>query len=79
MNARLAPHRPHLDELEAESIHIFREVAASFQRPVMLYSIGKHSSVLLHLLPGVVQQNQPWLLLALPCWIALAWSLRRTG
>src|SRR5579872_3028514 len=40
----------HLDALEAESIHIFREVAASFQRPVMLYSIGKDSSVLLHLL-----------------------------
>jgi sulfate adenylyltransferase subunit 2 len=40
----------YLDALEAESIHIFREVAASFQRPVMLYSIGKDSSVLLHLL-----------------------------
>jgi len=40
----------HLDTLEAESIHIFREVAASFQRPVTLYSIGKDSSVLLHLL-----------------------------
>jgi len=40
----------HLDSLEAESIHIFREVAAGFRRPVMLYSIGKDSSVLLHLL-----------------------------
>ncbi|MFC5436985.1 sulfate adenylyltransferase subunit CysD [Rhodanobacter umsongensis] len=40
----------HLDDLEAESIHIFREVVAGFQRPVMLYSIGKDSSVLLHLL-----------------------------
>jgi sulfate adenylyltransferase subunit 2 len=40
----------HLDDLEAESIHIFREVAASFRHPVMLYSIGKDSSVLLHLL-----------------------------
>ncbi|HTC26880.1 sulfate adenylyltransferase subunit CysD [Dyella sp.] len=40
----------YLDALEAESIHIFREVAANFQRPVMLYSIGKDSSVLLHLL-----------------------------
>jgi len=39
----------HLRQLEAESIHIFREVAASFARPVMLYSIGKDSSVLLHL------------------------------
>jgi sulfate adenylyltransferase subunit 2 len=42
--------RSHLDRLEAESIHIFREVAAEFRRPVMLYSIGKDSSVLLHLL-----------------------------
>lgn len=39
----------HLHRLEAESIEIFREVAASFQKPVMLYSIGKDSSVLLHL------------------------------
>jgi sulfate adenylyltransferase subunit 2 len=39
----------HLDILEAESIHIFREVAANFERPVLLYSIGKDSSVLLHL------------------------------
>lgn len=39
----------HLDRLEAESIHIFREVAASFSKPVMLYSVGKDSSVLLHL------------------------------
>jgi sulfate adenylyltransferase subunit 2 len=39
----------HLDQLEAESIHIFREVAAECERPVMLYSIGKDSSVLLHL------------------------------
>ncbi|MDE0421121.1 MAG: sulfate adenylyltransferase subunit CysD [Gammaproteobacteria bacterium] len=39
----------HLKQLEAESIHIFREVAAEFERPVLLYSIGKDSSVLLHL------------------------------
>ncbi len=39
----------HLRELEAESIFIFREVLASFERPVMLYSMGKDSSVLLHL------------------------------
>ena len=39
----------HLKRLEAEAIHIFREVAASFESPVMLYSIGKDSSVLLHL------------------------------
>ena len=40
----------HLDRLEAESIHILREVAAGFTNPVMMYSVGKDSSVLLHLL-----------------------------
>ncbi len=39
----------HLKQLEAESIHIMREVVSQFERPVMLYSIGKDSSVLLHL------------------------------
>ena len=39
----------HLKQLEAESIHIIREVAAEFANPVMLYSIGKDSSVMLHL------------------------------
>ena len=39
----------HLKQLEAESIHIIREVAAAFENPVMLYSIGKDSSVILHL------------------------------
>jgi sulfate adenylyltransferase subunit 2 len=38
-----------LDALEAEAIHVFRETAAAFRRPVLLYSIGKDSSVLLHL------------------------------
>ena len=39
----------HLQQLEAESIHIIREVAAEFENPVMLYSIGKDSAVMLHL------------------------------
>ena len=39
----------HLKQLEAESIHIIREVAAEFEKPVMLYSIGKDSAVMLHL------------------------------
>jgi sulfate adenylyltransferase subunit 2 len=39
----------HLRQLEAESIHIIREVAAEFENPVMLYSIGKDSAVMLHL------------------------------
>ncbi|MBR2816895.1 MAG: sulfate adenylyltransferase subunit CysD [Reyranella sp.] len=46
-------HRPldrsYLQQLEAEAIHIFREAAAAFRNPVILYSIGKDSSVLLHL------------------------------
>jgi len=44
------PALSHLDRLEAESIHILREVASEFRNPVMLYSVGKDSSVLLHLL-----------------------------
>ena len=39
----------HLERLEAESIHIFREVASECERPVMLYSVGKDSAVMLHL------------------------------
>ena len=39
----------HLDKLESESIHIIREVASEFENPVMLYSIGKDSAVMLHL------------------------------
>jgi sulfate adenylyltransferase subunit 2 len=39
----------HLKDLEAESIHIMREVVAEFERPVMLYSVGKDSAVMLHL------------------------------
>jgi sulfate adenylyltransferase subunit 2 len=40
---------PHLQRLEDEAVHILREVAAEFRRPVMLYSVGKDSSVMLHL------------------------------
>src|SRR3989338_9741239 len=39
----------HLQQLEAESIHIIREVVAEFQNPVMLYSVGKDSSVMVRL------------------------------
>ena len=46
---RATPHLSHLRLLEAESIHIMREVAAEFERPVMLYSIGKDSTVMLRL------------------------------
>jgi sulfate adenylyltransferase subunit 2 len=47
--ARVRPALTHLQRLEAESIHILREVAAECDKPVMLYSVGKDSSVLLHL------------------------------
>jgi len=57
---KIDPHKlSHLDRLEAESIHIFREVAAEFQHPVMLYSIGKDSSVLLHLLRKAFYPAKP--------------------
>ena len=52
MNAHTVFGRPalsHLEQQEAESIHIMREVAAEAERPVMLYSIGKDSAVMLHL------------------------------
>ena len=45
----MSTHLTHLKQLEAESIQIMREVAAEFDNPVMLYSVGKDSSVLLHL------------------------------
>ncbi|GAP66489.1 sulfate adenylyltransferase subunit 2 [Mizugakiibacter sediminis] len=48
-----------LDRLEAESIHILREVAAEFRNPVLLYSIGKDSSVLLHLLLKAFRPARP--------------------
>jgi hypothetical protein len=44
---------------------------------IVLQLLAIVAAVLLHLLPGTVQQNQPWLLFALPCWLALAWCLRR--
>ncbi len=49
----------HLDRLEAESLHILREVAAEFRNPVMLYSVGKDSSVLLHLLVKAFYPARP--------------------
>ena len=49
----------HLDRLEAESIHILREVASEFQNPVMMYSVGKDSSVLLHLLVKAFYPARP--------------------
>jgi sulfate adenylyltransferase subunit 2 len=55
----LDTHLSHLDRLEAESIHILREVAAEFRTPVLLYSIGKDSTVLLHLLRKAFYPARP--------------------
>ena len=49
----------HLDQLEAESIHILRETAAECERPVMLYSIGKDSAVMLHLALKAFHPGKP--------------------
>jgi len=54
-----SPRLTHLQRLEAESIHIMREVAAQFRNPVMLYSIGKDSSVLLHLAMKAFYPSKP--------------------
>ena len=53
------PALSHLKRLEAESIHIMREVAASFANPVMLYSIGKDSSVMLHIAMKAFYPSRP--------------------
>ncbi|WP_255556308.1 sulfate adenylyltransferase subunit CysD [Methylococcus sp. Mc7] len=49
----------HLKHLESESIHIFREVVSEFERPVMLYSIGKDSAVMLHLAMKAFYPGKP--------------------
>ena len=55
----------HLDELEAEAIYILREVVAECEKPVMLYSIGKDSSVMLHLaLKAFYPEKPPFPLLS---------------
>src|SRR6266511_5452969 len=49
----------HLEHLEAEAIHIMREVVAECENPVMLYSIGKDSSVMLHLAVKAFHPSKP--------------------
>ena len=49
----------HLKQLEAESIHIIREVAAEFDKPVMLYSVGKDSAVMMHLTMKAFHPGKP--------------------
>ncbi|WP_432472483.1 sulfate adenylyltransferase subunit CysD [Amphritea sp. HPY] len=58
--SQLPEHRlTHLRQLEAESIHIIREVASEFENPVMLYSIGKDSAVMLHLARKAFYPGKP--------------------
>lgn len=52
-------HLTHLDRLEAESMHIMREVVAGAERPVMLYSVGKDSAVMLHLAIKAFYPSKP--------------------
>lgn len=49
----------HLKRLEAESIHIMREVASECEKPVMLYSVGKDSAVMLHLAQKAFYPSKP--------------------
>jgi len=53
------PQLTHLDRLEAESLHIIREVAAECENPVMLYSVGKDSAVMLHLAMKAFYPSRP--------------------
>ena len=53
------PHLTHLQRLEAESIQIFREAVSESERPVMLYSVGKDSSVMLHLAAKAFYPSKP--------------------
>jgi sulfate adenylyltransferase subunit 2 len=59
MNAAARRKLTHLERLEAESIHILREVVSEVERPVMLYSIGKDSAVMLHLAKKAFFPSRP--------------------
>ena len=59
MDARARRKLTHLERLEAESIHIMREVVSEAERPVMLYSIGKDSAVMLHLAKKAFYPSRP--------------------
>ena len=59
MNAAVRRKLTHLERLEAESIHIFREVVSEVEKPVMLYSIGKDSAVMLHLAKKAFYPSKP--------------------
>ena len=78
-NANLLPFNPLAFLLLPSLWRARRGMAASrlADRVILLQLVAMAVALALHLLPGTVQQNQPWLLFAIPCWLALSWSLRR--
>lgn len=77
-NANLLLFNPFAFVLLAPIWRAHRNVAPSrlANSALALQLIAVLIAVLMHLLPGVVQQNQPWILFAMPCWLALGWTLR---
>jgi hypothetical protein len=77
-NANLLPFNPLALILLPSAWRARRGLPASRLADIVLVIqlLALLAAVLLHQLPGTVQQNQPWLLFALPVWLALAWSLR---
>ncbi|MEL7238485.1 MAG: sulfate adenylyltransferase subunit CysD, partial [Planctomycetota bacterium] len=59
MTTAIATRRSHLDQIEAESIHILREAVAGCEKPVMLFSVGKDSAVMLHLAKKAFAPGRP--------------------
>ncbi|HXD36793.1 MAG TPA: DUF4105 domain-containing protein [Rhodanobacter sp.] len=78
-NANLLPFNPLAFLLLPTLWRVRRGFAASrfIDGVIAVQLLAVLAAAALHLLPGTTQQNQPWLLFALPCWLALAWSLRR--
>ena len=68
------PGLTHLQRLEAESIHIFREAAAEAERPVMLYSVGKDSGVMLHIARKAFAPSPPPSSGSVPVAVNLIWA-----
>lgn len=80
-NANLLLFNPLAYGLMAAAWRARRRIAVArwMDRLIIVQLVAILVALLLHLLPGVVQQNQPWIGFALPCWLALAWTLRRGG
>ena len=78
-NANLLPFNPLALALLPSTWRARRGLPASRLADIVLLIqlVALLAAVLLHLLPSTVQQNQPWLLFAMPVWLAMAWALRR--